>query len=82
MDEIIPRAGQPAAVAARVLEAMSADKPKAHYVIGKDAKFAAVMQWLGLFGWVERKIVRIIRRATRLENKREAEKSARRKQKK
>ena len=81
MDEIIPRAGQPEAVVDKVLAVLSAEKPKAHYVIGKDAKFATVLQWLGMFGWLERKIARKIRRATKLENKREAEKKARRKQK-
>ncbi|MBC8393325.1 MAG: SDR family oxidoreductase [Deltaproteobacteria bacterium] len=82
MDEIIPRAGQPEAVVDKVLAAMSAENPKAYYIIGKDAKFATLLQWLGLFGWLERKIGRKIRRARKVENAREAEKKARRKQKK
>ncbi|MBL7215579.1 MAG: SDR family oxidoreductase [Phycisphaerae bacterium] len=80
-DEVIPRAAQPEAVVDRILSLLSDEKPKFHYVIGIDAKFATTLQWLGLSGWFERKIIRKIRRATKLENKREAEKKARRKQK-
>lgn len=81
MDEIIPRAGQPEAVVKKIMKAVTAEKPKSRYVIGMDAKFAATIQWLGLFGWLEGKIGRKIRRAKNVENKREAEKKARRKQK-
>ena len=77
-DEVIPRAGQPEVVADRILAVLSAKKPKPRYVIGVDAKFATMLQWLGLFGWLERKIGRKIRRAAKVENKREAEKKARR----
>lgn len=80
-DEVIPRAGEPEAVVKKILAALSAEKPKSHYVIGMDAKFATSLQWLGLFGWLEGQIVRKIRKARRLENKREAEKKARRQQK-
>ena len=81
LDEIIPRAGEPQAVAETVLMLLSSEKPKSHYVIGKDAKFATTLKWLGLGDWLEKKVYRKIRRARRLENKREAEKKARRKQK-
>ena len=80
-DEIIPRAAQPETVVNRILTLLSAEKPKAHYVIGMDAKFSTALQWLGFFGWLERKIIRKIRRTTKQENKKEAEKKARRKQK-
>ena len=82
LDEIIPRAGEPQAVVETVLTLLASEKPKSHYVIGKDAKFATTLQWLGLGGWLEKKVYRKIRQARRLENKREAEKKARRKQKK
>ncbi|MEN8127080.1 MAG: SDR family oxidoreductase [Planctomycetota bacterium] len=82
LDEIVPRASDPQPVAEKVLMLLASEKPKSHYVIGKDAKFATTLQWLGLGGWLENKVYRKIRRARRLENKREAEKKARRKQKK
>lgn len=81
MDEIIPRAARPEAVTKKILAAMTAEKPKAHYVIGLDATLATTVRWLGLSGWLEGKIYRKIRQARRLENKREAEKKNRRKQK-
>ena len=80
-DEIIPRAGAAQDVADLILKVMAADKPKPHYVIGKDAKFATTLQWLGLGPWLEHQVVRKIRKARRLENKRDAEKKDRRKQK-
>lgn len=79
-DEIIPRAGDPQKVADLILKVMTVKNPKPHYVIGKDAKFATILQWLGLGPWLERKVTRKIRQCRRLENKREAEKKARRKQ--
>jgi len=80
-DEILPRAGHPQAVADLIVRIMTSEKIKTHYVIGRDARFAATMQWLGLGPWLERKICRKIKRTTRLENKRQAEKKARRTQK-
>ncbi|OQY05215.1 MAG: hypothetical protein B6I25_05955 [Planctomycetales bacterium 4572_13] len=81
-DEIIPRAGTAQDAADLILRVMTLEAPKSHYLIGKDARFATMLQWLGLGGWLEKKMYREIRRARRLENKREAEKKARRKQKK
>ena len=81
LDEIIPRAGDPQPVVKTLLMLLDSEKPKSHYVIGKDAKFSTILQWLGLGDWLENKVYRKIRRARRLENKREAEKKARRKQK-
>lgn len=80
-DEIIPRARDAQDVANLILKVMELEKPKPHYVIGNDARFATTLQWLGLGPWLERKVVRKIRKYRRLENKREAEKKARRKQK-
>ena len=80
-EEIIPRAGSAQDVADLILKVMQLDTPKPHYVIGKEAKFATTLQWLGLWPWLERKVVRRIRKFRRVENQREAEKIARRKQK-
>lgn len=82
MDEVIPRAGEPEAVVKKILAAMTVEKPKWHYVIGKDAVGASVLQWLGLWPWVEGKIATKIRRANTKEADREREKKARRKRKK
>ncbi len=82
MDEIIPRAGEPEVVVKKIMEAMTAEEPKHHYVIGKDAVAMRIVRWLGLCGWVEGKIIRKIRRATKREIAREMEKKARRKKKK
>jgi hypothetical protein len=82
LDEIVPRAGEPQPVVDKVLTLLASEKPKPHYVIGKDAKFAMILRWLGLGRWLEKQVYRKIRQARRLENKREAEKKARRKQKK
>ncbi len=79
LDEIVPRASEPQAVVETILMLLACEKPKSHYVIGKDAKFATTLQWLGLGGWLEKKITRKISQTRRLENKREAEKKARRK---
>ncbi|MCE5187022.1 MAG: SDR family oxidoreductase [Planctomycetaceae bacterium] len=80
-EEILPRAGRPEAVAELLLKVMIADRPRPHYIIGKDAKFATTLQWLGLGPWLERKVYRKIKRNTRLENQREEEKKSRRKEK-
>ncbi|MHC5100809.1 MAG: SDR family oxidoreductase [Planctomycetota bacterium] len=81
LDEIVPRAGDPQSAVEKVLALLACEKPKSHYIIGKDAKFATTLKWLGLGDWLEKKVYRKIRKARRLENKREAEKKARRKQK-
>ncbi len=80
LDEIVPRANEPQPVVEKVLMLLACEKPKSHYVIGKDAKFSTTLQWLGLDRWLEKKIARKISTARRLENKREAAKKARRKQ--
>lgn len=82
MDEVIPRAGEPDAVVEKIILAMTAETPKPHYVVGKDAAGATVARWLGLFPWVESKIIRKVRRATKREIARENDKKARRRKKK
>ncbi|MHC5083454.1 MAG: SDR family oxidoreductase [Planctomycetota bacterium] len=80
MDVIIPNAGECKDVVDVMMKAIMADKPKAHYVVGKDAKIATILNWLGLGRWLEKKVLRKIRKGRRRENKREAQKKARRKQ--
>lgn len=82
LDEVIPRAGEPEAVVEKIIDSMTAEKPKVHYVVGKDAAGAMILKWLGLYSWLEKKIVRKIRRAAKREIARENEKKARRKRKK
>ncbi|HOQ04446.1 MAG TPA: SDR family oxidoreductase [Anaerohalosphaeraceae bacterium] len=79
-EEILPRAGDPQQVADLIVRIISCEKPKAHYIIGKDAAFAMTFKSLGLWGWLERQIIRKIRKYRRLENQREEEKRNRRKQ--
>lgn len=78
-DEIIPRAGEAQDVVKTIMKIMAADKPKAHYVIGKDARFATTMQWLGLTGALEKKIHNKLLAATRRENRRAEARKAKRK---
>ena len=80
-DEIIPRAGQPQHVVDRIVKIMTCPKPKAHYTIGKDAAFAMTCKYLGLYPWLEKQVIRKIRKYRRIENRREGEKQNRRKQK-
>ena len=76
MEEIIPIAGQPEDVAKIILEIIQTKNPKSHYIIGKDAKFATSVQWLGLENMLEKKICEKLTTATKRENRRaEAKKS-------
>lgn len=81
-DYVLPRAGEPQEVANVIVAAMCHEKPRGHYVIGKEAKLAMLGQWLGLMPWLQHRAVKLIRKARRIENKREAEKKNRKKQKK
>jgi len=45
---VFPRAGQPEQVARKIVQIMEMKNPKAHYIIGKDARFITTLQWLGL----------------------------------
>lgn len=80
-EEILPIAGDPKKVADLLVRLLQCEKTKAHYIIGKDAVFAMVCKHLGLSSWLEKQIIRKIRKYRRLENKREQEKKNRRKQK-
>jgi len=78
MDEIVPRAADADRVAKKIVEIMQADKRKAHYVIGRDAKLLTIAKWLGLTRYVENRIYKYLIRATRRENRRaQAKKEAR-----
>jgi NAD(P)-dependent dehydrogenase (short-subunit alcohol dehydrogenase family) len=79
-EEILPRAGDPRQVADLIVRIICCEKPKAHYLIGKDAAFAMTFKSLGLWSWLEKQIIRKIRKYRRLENQREQEKKNRRKQ--
>ena len=79
LDEIIPRAGEPEEVARKIVQIMGAEKPKSHYIIGKDARFTTTAQWLGLLGALEKKAHQRLLKATRRENRRAEVKKAGRK---
>ena len=82
LDEIVPRAADPQAVPKKIVEIMAADKPKSHYVIGKDAKLLTIARWLGLTWLVEKMMYKYLIKSTRRENKRaQAKKEARKTQK-
>ena len=66
---ILPRAGDPDKVADKIIRIMQLPKPKSHYRIGSDARFALAAQWLGLTGLVERKVIRVIRRCRKTERR-------------
>ena len=79
MEEIIPRAGQAEDVTKKILEIMQTKNPKSHYIIGKDAKFATKVQWLGLENMLEKKICEKLTTATKRENRRAEAKKINRK---
>ena len=80
LDEIVPRAADAVAVAKKIVEIMGVEKPKPHYVIGKDAKLLTIAKWLGLTSLVEKMMYKYLIRSTRRENKRaQAKKEARKK---
>ncbi|MFA6187354.1 MAG: SDR family oxidoreductase [Phycisphaerae bacterium] len=70
MKEVIPKAGNPKIVANKIVEIMKTPNPQKHYIIGKDAWFALIFQWLGLGGLLEHGIYRKLIRTTRRETKR------------
>ena len=79
MAEVMPRAAEADAVSGKIIEIMQAKKPKAHYVIGKDAKIVALARWLGLSGLVDSIIYKKFTTAVRRENRRAQEKRKSRK---
>lgn len=81
LDEIIPRAGEIPAVVNKIIEAMQAENPKLHYVIGKEAKLVTIAKWLGLLPILEKKAYRKLKTATRREKRRDENKRKARKEK-
>jgi len=80
LDEIVPRAADSQAVPKKIVEIMGVEKPKPHYVIGKDAKLLTIARWLGLTWLVEKMMYKYLIRSTRRENKRaQAKKEGRKK---
>jgi len=77
--EVIPQAGAAEDVAEKIVEIMGDANPKRHYIIGKDARFATVLQWLGLTGLMEGKIFSKLMTATARQRRREERKKASRK---
>ena len=69
-DEIIPRAGQATEVAEKIVQIMAMNKPKPHYVIGKDAKYATTAIKLGLGSLLEKKVSQKLEIATKRQEKR------------
>lgn len=72
--EIIPRAGDPQIVADRIVKIMQTTRPRNHYIIGKDAWFASICQWLGLSSLLEKIAYNKLLRNTEREIKRKQEK--------
>jgi len=70
LEEIIPRAAQPDCVAEKIVEIMGTTNPKAHYILGKDARFFTAAQWLGLEQVLEKKVYQKLTIATKREKKR------------
>ncbi|HEV58661.1 MAG TPA: SDR family oxidoreductase [Phycisphaerales bacterium] len=78
MDRVIPKAAGPEAVAEQIVRIIGMDRPRPHYVLGRDARWACRLQRLGLGAWLEKEVYSRLRRAVRQENRRESEKKARR----
>jgi len=81
LNKIVPRAADAKNVTDKIIEIMQTPNPKPHYIIGKDAAFTTIAQWLGLMGLLEKFFLRKLNDAANRENKRsEAKKSAGKKQ--
>ncbi|GAF94917.1 unnamed protein product, partial [marine sediment metagenome] len=77
LNKIVPRAADAKNVTDKIVEIMRTPNPKSHYIIGKDAAFTTIAQWLGLMGLLEKFFLRKLNDAANRENKRaEAKKSA------
>ena len=80
LDEIVPRAADAVAVAKKIVEIIEVEKPKPHYIIGKDARLLTIARWLGLTSFIEKMMYKYLIKSTRRENKRaQAKKEARKK---
>ncbi|MBN1123975.1 MAG: SDR family oxidoreductase [Sedimentisphaerales bacterium] len=80
MDRVIPKAGEPEAVADKIVKIMELDKPQLHYVLGRDARWATRFEWLGLGQWLACKVFEKLEIARHRENRRAEYKKKRRKQ--
>lgn len=67
---VFPRAAEPEKVAHKIVQIMGMKNPKAHYIIGKDAKFITALQWLGLRKLFENVAYKELLRQTRKAKKR------------
>ncbi len=72
--EIIPRAGDPQIVADKIVKIMQTARPENHYIIGRDAWFAVICQWLGLSSLLEKTAYNKLLRNTQREIKQKQEK--------
>ena len=80
LDRIVPRAGESSDVVKKIVEAMQAENPKPHYVIGKDARLVTIAKRLGLLGLLEKKAYEKLITTTHREKKRvEAKRNAKKK---
>jgi len=77
MDRVIPKAASPETVADRIVRIMQDDRPRPHYVLGRDARWACRLQWLGLGGWLEGKVYEKLTDAVRRENRRDSQRRRR-----
>jgi len=74
MKKVIPRAAGASTVAQKIVQIMQNPHPRNHYIIGKDAKIATALQWLGLMSTLENQIYQKLLTATERENQREQQK--------
>ncbi|MBN1818800.1 MAG: SDR family oxidoreductase [Sedimentisphaerales bacterium] len=79
MDRVIPKAGEPEAIAARIVEIMGLENPRLHYILGRDARWATRLEWLGLGQWLASKVFEKLQIARHRENRRAEYKKNRRK---
>jgi NAD(P)-dependent dehydrogenase (short-subunit alcohol dehydrogenase family) len=81
LDEVVPRAGEIPVVVDKIIEAMEVEKPKLHYVIGKEARIITIAKWLGLLGLLEKHAYKKLKTSTRREKRRAENRRAARKAK-
>ena len=70
LKRVFPWAAEPERVARKIVQIMGMKKPKAHYIIGKDARFIMTLQWLGLGRIFENVAYKELLRQTRKVKKR------------
>ena len=69
LKRIIPNAGDPQVVVDTILKIMQAENPKAHYVLGKDARLLTIAKKLGLLRLFEKEAYKKLLIATERERK-------------